>query len=98
MNAPIEVQLSRRKGWRKPPNTVSVARPGRFGNPFHVGDDYGAGPIDAQTAVELFRTDPLCEPIWISAKLELRGKNLACWCKLGTPCHRQILLKIANEP
>lgn len=30
------VQLSRRAGWRMPPNTVSVARPGRFGNPYVV--------------------------------------------------------------
>jgi hypothetical protein len=28
---------------------------------------------------------------------ELKGKNLACWCKLGTPCHADVLLKIANE-
>jgi hypothetical protein len=33
---PARVQLSRTKGWRLPPNTVSVARPGRWGNPFSV--------------------------------------------------------------
>lgn len=33
---PIRVQLSRRKGWRMPENTVRVARPGRWGNPFPV--------------------------------------------------------------
>lgn len=27
----------------------------------------------------------------------LRGKNLACWCKLGDKCHADILLEIANE-
>lgn len=27
----------------------------------------------------------------------LRGKNLACWCKLGTPCHADVLLEIANR-
>jgi hypothetical protein len=32
---PIRVQLSRRKGWRMPPNTVSVARPTRWGNPHY---------------------------------------------------------------
>ena len=30
-------------------------------------------------------------------KLELRGKNLACWCSLDQPCHADILLRIANE-
>ena len=27
----------------------------------------------------------------------LKGKNLACWCPLGQPCHADVLLKIANE-
>lgn len=26
----------------------------------------------------------------------LRGKNLACWCPLGQPCHGDVLLEIAN--
>lgn len=26
----------------------------------------------------------------------LRGKNLACWCKPGQPCHADVLLEIAN--
>lgn len=26
----------------------------------------------------------------------LRGKNLACWCKLGDPCHADVLLELAN--
>lgn len=28
----------------------------------------------------------------------LRGKNLACWCKPGAPCHADVLLEIANRP
>jgi hypothetical protein len=34
---PERVQLSRRKGWRKPANTVVVARPSKWGNPYVVG-------------------------------------------------------------
>jgi hypothetical protein len=26
----------------------------------------------------------------------LRGKNLACWCKPGDPCHADVLLEMAN--
>lgn len=26
----------------------------------------------------------------------LKGRNLACWCKLGSPCHADVLLKLAN--
>lgn len=31
---PVRVQLSRKKGWRMPENTVKVDRTTRFGNPF----------------------------------------------------------------
>ncbi len=29
---------------------------------------------------------------------ELRGKNLACWCAIGSPCHADALLELANMP
>lgn len=35
---PIRIQRKRTKGWRIPPNAVSVCRPGKFGNPFRIGD------------------------------------------------------------
>jgi hypothetical protein len=28
---------------------------------------------------------------------ELRGKNLACFCKPGEPCHADILIELANR-
>ena len=34
---PIRVQLSRRKGWKMPPNTISVARPTVWGNRWKIG-------------------------------------------------------------
>lgn len=27
---------------------------------------------------------------------ELRGRDLACWCKQGEPCHADVLLEVAN--
>ncbi|WP_082478190.1 DUF4326 domain-containing protein [Microbacterium sp. Leaf320] len=33
---PERVRLSRKKGWRKPENTVVVSRPSRWGNPFWI--------------------------------------------------------------
>jgi hypothetical protein len=50
MEKPRRIQLSRRKGWRKPPNTVNVARPTKWGNPFR-----SSSYTQAQ-AVELYRT------------------------------------------
>ena len=56
---PVRIQLSRRKGWRMPPNTVKVSRPGRFGNPFSVlqaAEVYDCRPASAHHyAVEWFR-------------------------------------------
>jgi hypothetical protein len=46
MSEPVRVQLSRRKGWRMPPNTVKADRSTDLGNPFPV-DVYGrAGAVD----------------------------------------------------
>ncbi len=28
---------------------------------------------------------------------ELRGKDLACWCPAGDPCHADLLIEIANR-
>lgn len=28
---------------------------------------------------------------------ELRGLNLACWCRLDEPCHADVLLELANR-
>lgn len=36
---PIRVQLRRTKGWRMPANTIVVARPHRWGNPWKIGDN-----------------------------------------------------------
>ncbi|MDX0563337.1 DUF4326 domain-containing protein [Sinorhizobium medicae] len=28
---------------------------------------------------------------------ELRGKNLACWCRPSVPCHADVLIAVANR-
>ncbi|KPQ06160.1 MAG: protein of unknown function containing DUF4326 domain [Rhodobacteraceae bacterium HLUCCA12] len=30
------------------------------------------------------------------ARTELCGRNLACWCPPGSPCHADVLLELAN--
>lgn len=49
-NAPGRIRLSRAKGWRMPANTVNVARPGRFGNPFTIEKAIDSGYATAATA------------------------------------------------
>lgn len=82
-----------------PPNTVSVTRPGKFGNPF-------------STAAEFARAIEHCEslrhtPDWMEFEKgqrvlrmiehidQLRGMNLACYCRLDKPCHGDVF---ANRP
>lgn len=110
MDKPIRIQLSRKRGWRMPPNTVIVSRPSRWGNPFRVGNVVHRGRSysgrdetvrDAAHAVHLYR-----EWMFTQARSEdmvplLAGKNLACWCPLPKPgepdiCHAAVLLEIAN--
>lgn len=136
---PERVQLSRVKGWRMPPDTVRVCRPGKWGNPFDFrSPDYQwtalafgcrADPPGRQAAsvvayrqwinpgpgrvtVEFERKTSLVSgdhslmvgkpavagraPSMCEIVSELRGKNLACWCKPGAPCHADVLLELAN--
>jgi hypothetical protein len=32
-----------------------------------------------------------------AVRRELRGRDLACWCPIGQPCHAELLLQIANS-
>ena len=89
---PVRVQLSRKAGWRLPPNTVSVARPSKWGNPFTVAE-YGRSLAVANFRNRLIGMD-LIGALDLS---ELRGKNLACWCRPHDECHADILLEMANR-
>lgn len=104
---PRRVQRKRTKGWKMPPNTVYVGRPSKYGNPFYNRD---ATPADKRTLTYGFqlhleehggirRTYKGKETFTSidEIKLDLMGKNLACWCKKDEACHADILLKIANE-
>lgn len=36
------------------------------------------------------------QPGLADAIAKLRGHDLVCWCPIGTPCHADVLLKLAN--
>jgi hypothetical protein len=69
-------------------------------------------PLASQFLVECFEDWLLDKPdqMWtgpaadearrsiLSTLYELRGKNLACWCASGAPCHADVLLELANRP
>ncbi|KAF0156267.1 MAG: hypothetical protein FD189_1072 [Elusimicrobia bacterium] len=106
------IRLSRAKGWKLPPNTVNVARPGPFGSPFKVGG-YG-------TAKECVRAHMLLlEGGIVDYSLSLLGagidaqiacvehfrfhwrdlidKDVACWCKPEAICHGDTLLNLVAK-
>lgn len=104
---PKRVTLSRKKGWRIPPNTVKVDRSTQWGNPYRIGEKHLHPEKhvtiliqDKQSAVAAFRglmRSQAGKELVKLAKRELRGKNLACWCKGGDLCHADILLTISNQ-
>ncbi|TBR15150.1 MAG: DUF4326 domain-containing protein [Rugosibacter sp.] len=92
MSRPVRIQLRRIKGWKIPRNTISVARPGQWGNPYSVAD-YGR-----ELAVYKYRLKlEGMKAINALDLSELRGKNLACWCTLEEACHADVLLEMAND-
>lgn len=117
---PKRIQLRRTKGWRKAENTIVVTRATCWGNPFVVEKDGTRAECMARYEAMLlgrrFKT-PLAGPprhkLSVSEVREaLRGKNLACFCRLcplhaeGKPlgvecpdceeCHSDVLLRWAN--
>jgi len=105
---PERITLSLTKGWKMPTNTVKVDRSTRWGNrAARIGEDIsyykrGCTSAAAEDVVELFTRFMAAHRAanrreydqWLAP---LRGKNLACWCKPGAPCHADVLLILANE-
>ena len=55
--------------------------------PAHTGHLWGA--VDAAAGYRIRYK-------MLAALPRLRGKDLACWCPVGQPCHADVLLEIAN--
>ncbi|MGH3556014.1 MAG: DUF4326 domain-containing protein [Mycobacterium sp.] len=75
-----------------PAHTRSVARPTRWANPIRAAASRDArAAAVAEYAVWLAGRADL-----LAVAAELTGFNLACYCPLDQPCHRDALLDIAN--
>jgi hypothetical protein len=92
MEQPTRIQRKRTKGWKMPKNTVYVGRPTKWGNPFPVTQHFNRAEAFKQYCLFVDKWD-----LEEDAKKELKGKNLACWCKVGELCHADVLLQIANS-
>lgn len=92
---PRRIQLSRAKGWRLPPNTVSIAYPTKWANPHRPAV---RSPEANATAVEAYRHHLAEHPELVeAARRELVGRDLACWCSPDLPCHGDILLDVISH-
>ena len=91
---------------------VSVTRPGRWGNPFRVErcdleylvtrrgmvlSFHANKKAAVRASIDMFEHYVYLSAFDPSDKELLRGKNLACFCKEGEPCHGDVLLKWANS-
>ena len=104
---PKRIQLRRAKGWRMPDGAIKVDRSTPWGNPFVVSVE-GTADTCVRLYVHLLAGNACLNcKIDIEAQRAarkyiighldtLRGHDLACWCKPGSPCHADVLLRLAN--
>lgn len=105
MSKPQRLQLSRRKGFNLQRASralnglpaVNVARPSKYGNPFKVGEWGDAANCVKEYRQTFYTYKSNAADNKAMVRKFLRGKNLACWCKPGQPCHADVLLKLANS-
>ena len=76
-----------------PEGAVNVSRPTKWGNPFRVGGE----SFVPQSVLDRYEEHLRSKPELMAALGELRGKDLACWCK-PLNCHGDVLLRLANGP
>ena len=107
-DAPKRIQLRRTPGWRMPEGAVHVARPGFWGNPFPHADRgiaartfrvwlRGSCRSHEMLGIKPVRSNlPDLRREMLERLPALRGRDLACWCPLGQPCHADVLLELAN--
>jgi hypothetical protein len=96
----FRLQLSRHKGFDLQKisrqmnglEAVVVSRPRKWGCPFQLKKESERALVIARYRA-FMRAQPKLRK---EAQEELAGKNLACWCKPGVPCHASVLLGIAN--
>ena len=92
------IQRKRTKGFKLPPGTICISRPSKWGNPFSEQTNPAS---TAAERVEMYRRWLLDDPdgwkILCDAKVELRGKTLACFCITDAVCHGDVLIELIEK-
>lgn len=94
-----------------PENCVYIGRPSKWSNPFKV-DELGIDEAVKRfrecilnNSMAYYYFYDLCEATiqynhfkWISENLSLlKGKDIACWCKLSDKCHSDVLIDLVKS-
>ena len=107
---PRRIHRQQKPGARIPPDTKVVCRPTRWANPWvvrsnetgwYVQDTRGGRMVRVCSEADARELALIYFEEWVLPQAplvqqQLRGWNLACWCKPPTPCHVDVLLEIAN--
>jgi hypothetical protein len=84
------------EAWREPGYDGGKWFAVRNRREYHPMHDKAAAIAKCISEFERETTESLAHYGGMSRLLPLRGRNLACWCKPGQPCHADVLLKLAN--
>ncbi len=105
--SPLRLQRLRKKGFNLQATSLAInglqcvivdRTNRRWGNPFVVGKHGTAEECLASYREYLDQAKAAAPDDFAAEIAKLRGKNLACWCAAGKPCHVDILLEYANQP
>lgn len=98
---------NKRKSPEIPQGAVYVGRPTDFGNPFtsmnlaNTKAEFQADSvIDSIDKYYDWITNPDQAELLNTAREQLRGKSLVCWCSSPSkpaPCHAHVLMNLVNQ-
>jgi Domain of unknown function (DUF4326) len=72
-------------------NRVYVGRPSKWGNPFALGREGSRSEV-----ISKYRCWVVTQADLMNALIELRGKDLICWCA-PLACHAEVLRDLSNS-
>lgn len=101
MNIPKLITRKRTKGFKLPPNTLCITRPGKWGNPFDTAAEFKIWLFNER---RLGTTVRVIDYIRLTRKFDWMREHIldlcqydyiACWCKEEDRdrCHGSVLLR-----
>ena len=73
-----------------------IDRTTEFGNPFHIGPEYGNGEEVIEAYKQWFYARIEIDSDFEKAIKSLKGKTLGCWCS-PKPCHGDVLIELIQK-